>query len=538
MLENHGIFGSILPGKNKGLALFAAILFLGSVTSIQARPTTNMEALKIVENWLLLSDSPLATVMEKTVDESITYYDDAATPIFHVVDLLPDGFVIVAADDLVEPIIGFLPHGDFNPSLDNPLGALVTNDLAGRIATVKDMEEDAQRNGVEFAPISQMSEASRKWQLLSSEYSQRSNDFGLSSITDVRVAPLVSTTWSQSTACSQYVYNYYTPNHYVSGCVATAQAQLMRYYSFPTVGPGTPSFWIEVNDVPTTRSLRGGDGSGGAYNWGAMVASPGCATTLAQRQAIGALTYDTGVSVGMNYTSSGSGADTLYTAVSLVDTFGYSQAIRGYNSLNTIPVAGLTKMINPNLDASHPVILGITGSAGGHAIVADGYGYNLSTLYHHLNMGWAGYDNGWYNLPTIDTSSYDFNSVYKCVYNVFQSGTGEIISGRVLDSKGNPLSGVAINASRTGGGSYSATTNAKGIYALEKVPSSSTYTISASRSGYSIKGQTVSTGKSSDYSNTSGNLWNVSFTATVQTGGGGGGGIALPALNILLGEKK
>ena len=60
-------------------------------------------------------------------------------------------------------------------------------------------------------------------------------------------------------------------------------------------------------------------------------------------------------------------------------------------------------MVNPNLDAGYPVLFGITG-AGGHAIVCDGYGYNPSTMYHHLNMGWSGNDDAWYNLPTIDTA--------------------------------------------------------------------------------------------------------------------------------------
>ena len=68
----------------------------------------------------------------------------------------------------------------------------------------------------------------------------------------------------------------------------------------------------------------------------------------------------------------------------------------------------------------------------GHEIVCDGYGYNGSTLYHHLNLGWSGVDTAWYNLPNIGTP-YDFNVVTSCTYNVYPSGTGEIISGRVMD---------------------------------------------------------------------------------------------------------
>ena len=56
-----------------------------------------------------------------------------------------------------------------------------------------------------------------------------------------------------------------------------------------------------------------------------------------------------------------------------------------------MPTANLHNMINPNLDASYPAILGITDAVGGgHEIIVDGYGYNVSTLYHHLNLGWGG----------------------------------------------------------------------------------------------------------------------------------------------------
>ena len=51
-------------------------------------------------------------------------------------------------------------------------------------------------------------------------------------------------------------------------------------------------------------------------------------------------------------------------------------------------------IINPNLDAGCPVMLGIDPI--GHAVPCDGYGYDLSTLYHHLNYGWSGNFNAWY----------------------------------------------------------------------------------------------------------------------------------------------
>ena len=141
----------------------------------------------------------------------------------------------------------------------------------------------------------------------------------------------------------------------------------------------------------------------------------------------------------------------------------------------------------------------------------DGYGYNSATLYHHLNLGWAGTADAWYNLPTISAGSYNFTSVIECIYNIFPEGSGEIISGRVLDAAGNPVNGATITATRTGGGSYSATSNSQGIYALAKIPAASTYTITATKPDYVFFPQTVSTGTSVNGNTAIGNLWGIDF---------------------------
>ena len=62
----------------------------------------------------------------------------------------------------------------------------------------------------------------------------------------------------------------------------------------------------------------------------------------------------------------------------------------------------------------------------------------------------------------------------ECVYNIWTNGTGEIISGRILcGGDGSPLAGAVVTAARSGGGTYTATSNARGIYALAQTPSCS-----------------------------------------------------------------
>ncbi|MCK4886670.1 MAG: C10 family peptidase, partial [Planctomycetes bacterium] len=477
--------------------------------NLWAVTTTTDQAATVVAGWLKSDSTPLDATLGRVSLRVDTYVDAADQPLYYIVNLDPDGFVIVPADDQVEPIIGFVSTGSYDPSLDNPLGALVSMDLSARVTDARNPQ------GTKMDYLQQVAQdAENKWDNLTLLAGGDVLEMGIGSVSDVRVSPFVQSRWSQQTECSNYCYNYYAPNHYPCGCVATAAAQVMRFYQHPTAGIGVHGFTIEVDGLSQTAYTRGGDGSGGPYNWGDMVLDPDCSTTLAQHQAIGALCYDAGVSVGMDYASAGSGADTMATKDALTSTFGYSNARKGYNSGSNIG-AGLNGMVNPNLDAGLPVIFGITGSSGGHAILTDGYGYNSSTLYHHLNMGWAGSSDAWYDLPSIVTTSYTFTSVYKCVYNIYVSGSGEIISGRVTDLGGNPVSGVSIVGQRSGGGTYNDTTDANGIYALAKVPSSSSYTITATKAGHLFAPQNVTTSTSTDYGSTSGNRWAISFVDTV-----------------------
>ena len=534
--------------------LLALILALPS--GVWAKPTTPEQARTVVENWLALDAAPLGVPLGRQIKagqpsapeqagtdadtwpgsdtaplgtppgpqiKEVITYSHQDLPAYYVVYLNPAGFVIVAADDLVEPIIGFLPQGQYDPSPDNPLGAMVSQDLPGRVLDARQKEKQVQTEGLQLAPTDVYGAARRKWDLLSKPPTgTEAAELGVPTISSVWVAPLVQSTWSQSLVSGSACYNYYTPpnaagsaSNYVCGCVATAMAQLMRFWQHPTTGVGTGSYTIYVNSVATTRSLRGGNGAGGAYVWGSMPLVPNSSMTTAQRQAIGALTADAGVSVNMNYTSSGSGTDTLKASTALVNTFGYSNAKNSYNSGSNIPVANRNNMVNPNLDAGYPTLLGITGSPGGHAIVCDGYGYNSATLYHHLNLGWSGSSDAWYNLPIIDTSSGTFDVLYKIVYNVYKTGSGEIISGRVTDSSQAPISGVTVTATGTGG-PFTATTNAKGIYALPKVPSGAALSLTASKTGYTFTSnpQAVTTGTSTNLTTATGNKWGINFTGS------------------------
>jgi hypothetical protein len=491
-------------------ALSATLLLAACLLPAHAAPVNSDRAAAVVCGWLKGDPKPLATALGGTVRRVESYPDATGAKAYHVVYLEPKGFVIVAADDRVEPIICFAPAGLFDPAENNPLGALVSRDMANRMAA-------ARRSSSNRASSRAALDLAAKWQqleLVARTPSPQPNY--LTSVSDVRVAPLTQTTWNQSAAGSEACYNYYTPpytngdaNNYPCGCVATVMAQVMRYYQFPTTAIGNAGFFITNNGTAETFYLHGGNGSGGPYAWGNMPLSPSGSPTLAQCEAIGALTADAGATVNMSYAAGGSSSILLDAATALTGTFHYSSATQGWND-NADLGTNLVGMINPNLDAGSLVLLGISGSPGGHAVVADGYGYSSSTLYTHLNLGWGGASTAWYNLPTIDTANGGtFTIVDQCVYNVYTNGSGEIISGRILDQNSLPLPGVTVTATLAGGGAYTATTGTNGIYALTRLPSGSQYTVAISKTGYNSASWICSTGTSSDNAPASGDVWGV-----------------------------
>jgi hypothetical protein len=132
-----------------------------------------------------------------------------------------------------------------------------------------------------------------------------------------------------------------------------------------------------------------------------------------------------------------------------------------------------------------------------------------------LNLGWSGASTAWYSLPLIDTSLYTFTNIDGCVFNAYTNGVGEIISGRVLDQIGRPVVNASVTATRTGGGAYTTTTDTQGIYALARIPSASSYSITITKANYSSASTNLTTGTSTDMTSTSGNRWGADLTMNV-----------------------
>ena len=420
------------------------------------------------------------------VDE-VTDSDTGAQ--LRIVRFAGGGFVVLSADDLVDPVIAFSEKGTgLDIDDDNPFWSLLRSDIAAREAAsgVERGKSAAPKKGAgTVLKLSGQTATQRKWaELLSDGTSGASGQgtrilkaaAGLSSLSDIRVDSFVQSRWSQSghanTTLGLPCYNYYVTNNYVCGCVATAEAQLMRYWQYPTVNEPVEPFYnlCYVDNKYFFPYIMGG-----TYDWDNMPLEPRWVADITeeQRQAIGKLTYDVGVTVGMSWKSGGSSASVPSTVASLTHNFNYASAHAVSYSSGSCKLDLFKKALIPNFDARCPCILSIQGS-GGHAVLADGYGYSDGAFFIHVNMGWAGSADAWYNPPNIE----EYTSIKAYVYNVFPRKTGSIASGRVLDQSGNPVAGanVALSDGQT------TVSDANGIYAF--IAPAGTYDLTATMGGF------------------------------------------------------
>lgn len=298
------------------------------------------------------------------------------------------------------------------------------------------------------------------------------------SIDDVRVEPLIETRWTQPLIEGRYV-----------GCVATAGAQIMRYFECPKGEiPSFTNAYCAVEGVQTTL-----EATGGVYDWTKMPISLADDSDGEGSAEVLKLMRDLGVACGMDYKAVGSEVGGYMLSRAWTVHFGY-RSVAAYTLDGDLPLEVVNRALVSNLDAGLPVEVGLTGPRGGHAVVVDGYGYKEGQLHFHLNFGWGGNYDGWYVLPRIIAGPDTYTGIGSIVYNIFPDrGAGyTICSGRVLDKNGLPIAGARVSAQERywGAAQSTAVTNEKGIYALY-LPSTWTgyapYTLKAEYEEYSAE---------------------------------------------------
>jgi len=211
------------------------------------------------------------------------------------------------------------------------------------------------------------------------------------------IDPMLSTKWNQGEP-----YNNLCPvfggHRSVTGCVATAMAQVMKYHNYPTQGIGTFSYTCTYNGESKNLSF---DYANTTFEWDLMTDTYGDESTEASKNAVATLMYACGVSVEMGYTPNESGAITNKLGPALIRNFGYDKGL-WVPHRDAYGILEWEDMIYADLAQGLPVLYGGQGSGGGHQFVCDGYSRDG---YFHFNWGWGGMSDGYFLLTALNPGS-------------------------------------------------------------------------------------------------------------------------------------
>lgn len=322
--------------------------------------------------------------------EAVTSPDGTSITGYYVFNFVGNnGFIMVAADDVIEPILAYSSESPFNIDKISPAAKDWVEGYQNQIAYVIQNHLPAQPGVAD------------SWaQLMKSAPAN-----GTGAKTTVTFPS--STSWLLTTMWDQAPnYNYLCPgpstSKAVTGCVATAMAQVMKYWNWPTVGTGQHTY------TPPAYSALTANFGNTAYNWAGMPNS-----ISSNNNAIGTLMLHAGISVDMNYGVSSSGAYVIHeyspklncSEYAFKTYFRYKSTLKGLARSATpsgSPDISYTDWINylkTELNAQRPVMYSGQGTSGGHAWVADGYDASSRM---HFNWGWGGSGpNGFYTVNAI-----------------------------------------------------------------------------------------------------------------------------------------
>lgn len=340
--------------------ILVALLLVGSM--VMARPVSVSRAQSLVEEHFFAP-----AVLASPADWSELYIFNAADG---------HGFVIVSADDCVRPVLAYSTDGSFDVAA---MPAHVAAWIDGYRREIADL---VKHGAVPSAAV----------QALWTHPLVRS--VGLPP-----VEHLLTTTWNQAPWYNAMCpYSADADARAVTGCVATAQAQVMKYWNHPAQGHGrhyyeSAAFGPLAVDFDTL------------YQWDSMPDALGWGSTPTQIHAVAQLMYHVGVAVEMNYGVGSSGAYvTAYgqynlpsSERSLREHFRYSPMLHALWK-ESYADHDWDSLIRNEIYHQRPVLYSGHDTTGGHAFVLDGY----DTIgMFHLNWGWGGGYDGYYTTDSL-----------------------------------------------------------------------------------------------------------------------------------------
>ena len=350
------------------------LLLLGSALSMYAEQRTAEDVMRIAASCFntAAASSPAQSPARMTAP-----VQEAGEAYYIIRNNAGPGFVIVSADDRMPAVLGYSAESRF-PEGDMP--EHVRYFLHGYTEALQAVEAGSPADEV--------------FPLIASTAAE-----------EVQVGPLLGGIMFDQ----GYPYNYYTPTdkgrQTPSGCVATAMAQIMRYYKYPAKGTGTFVVNGKKEDVVLDNMPFDWDNIRESY-------TANDDYTPQQAEAVGRLLYACGAAVYMEYSASGSSSNAEKMIKAMRENFDYNSKAQLIQVSSMFTPEELIPMWVPDmmsqLQASHPIfVAGGASISAGHAFVIDGYkAPNATTsevndILFHLNWGWSGLANGYYYLNNL-----------------------------------------------------------------------------------------------------------------------------------------
>ena len=293
------------------------------------------------------------------------------------------GFVIIAGDDAVAPVLGYTSTGAFDAN----------NLPEGLKDLLKSYEQQIAALGKNYKANTTSTRAEFTGEKL-----------------------LITAKWNQGAP-----FNKYTPNNYVTGCVATAGAIVMKHHGYPAKGVGSHSYtW---NGQNLTASFEHD------YDWANMpVRYTG--DNDAAFDGVARLMSDLGIAVNMQYANGGSASALEDLVTALKKYFGYSKYAR-HLKIEDLGAEAWNGRLRAEIDANRPVLYAASdANVGGHSFVIDGYKDESFSV----NWGWGGYCDGFYRVgalnPEVDGTPQgdQYNSSQAAVFALQPSDGKEVLS--------------------------------------------------------------------------------------------------------------
>jgi len=409
---------------------------------LQAKQVSQETALQVAETHLRsysqlrsAQSLTLTLVHTETTDIQATNAKLRASEItstnvvYYIYNVEDNGFVIVSGDDVAMPVLGYSDSGTYNP--DN----LPPNFVYYLSCFAQEIKGAIENN------LPQSEETKKQWD----DYLSGNNASLTAAAANIPLLDIEGIKWGQSTP-----FNLMCPTipgtttQAVTGCVATAMAQIMRYYKYPNSGAGTVASYSTTTDAGQKVVIPSKNLSTSNYIWSNMPAVYNSTSTPAQQNAVALLMYDCGIGAQMQYDipDVGSGAYNWDAGNAMITNFSYSKGLtfkqRRFYSDNEWET-----LLKTEIDAGRPILYGgqDTINNAGHTFVCDGYN---DSNYFHFNWGWNGGANGFFlssalNVPTTPTP-YKFNQYQEALFGI-DRGSGSTITNyeMVLDDGATSL---------------------------------------------------------------------------------------------------